>query len=76
MWKNTKKKLLGNLIQLKYTKKKINYVVVDIISFILKVHINSIICFLIATNNNYIDFFLQIVLSILMYYFGSFFLTC
>lgn len=73
MWKKTKKQILGNLIQLKYTKKKINYVVVDIIAFIFKVHINSVICFLIATNNNYVDFVFQILLSIFMYYFGSFF---
>ena len=71
MWKKTKKKIIGNIIQLNYTKKKINYVVMDVFSFIIKVHLNSLFCFLIATDNLYIDFFIQTLISIGFYYNGS-----
>ena len=45
----------------------------DIFSFIIKMHINSIICFIITTNINILDFTLQLLVSILLYYYGNIF---
>ena len=70
MWKRTKKKLIGNLIQINYVKKKINYLVMDLFSFLLKIHLNSIFCFLFTTNYIYIDFLIQTLISICFYYHG------
>ena len=73
MWKKTKKKLIGNFINLNYTKNKINNVVMDIFASFIKIHLNSLFCLLLTTHYIYIDFFIQTLISISFYYYGSFF---
>lgn len=73
MWKQTKKKIIKNVINTQFIRKKINYITMDIFSFIIKMHINSIICLIITTNINVLDFTLQLLVSILLYYYGNIF---
>lgn len=71
MWKSTKKKIIKNVINTSYIRKKINFITMDIFSFIIKIHFNSIICILITTNIDIVDFSLQLLVSLLLYYYGS-----
>ena len=62
--KKTKKKIIDKLIVSRFFKNKINLLLINFVSFIIRLHINSIICYLLCPNINAKDFFLQIIVSI------------
>lgn len=73
MWKKTKKKIIKNVINTSFVKKKINYILMDIFSFVVKVHINSIICLCISCSIAPINFVTELCVSLLLYYYGNVF---
>ena len=62
---NYKKKFIKKFMKTKFMKKKMNSVLIKIVSFIIRLHINSLLCYLINFDMFYLDFTIQIFISIL-----------
>jgi hypothetical protein len=70
--KKTKKKLIGKLIVSRFFKNKINFVFINVISLIIKLHLNSILCFIFCPDISFKDFWLQILVSIFVTFSGDY----
>ena len=70
--KKTKKKLIGKLIVSRFFKNKINFVFINVISLIIKLHLNSILCFVFCPDISFKDFWLQILVSIFVTFSGDY----
>jgi hypothetical protein len=62
--KKTKKNIINKLIVSRFFKNKINLLLINFVSFIIRLHINSIMCYLLCPDINTKDFILQIIVSI------------
>ena len=62
---NYKKKFIKKFMKTKFMKKKMNSVLISIVSFIIRLHINSLLCYVINFDMFYLDFVIQIFISIL-----------
>ena len=70
--KKTKKKFINKFIVSRFFKNKINLLFINIISFIIRLHINSILCLLLCPDISIKDFCLQVLVSILTTVSGDF----
>jgi len=70
--KKTKKKLIGKLIVSRFFKNKINFVFINIVSLIIKLHLNSVLCFIFCPDISFKDFWLQILVSIFVTFSGDY----
>lgn len=70
--KKTKKKLISKLIVSSFFKNKINFVFINVISMIIKLHLNSILCFIICPDISFRDFWLQILVSFFVTFSGDY----
>lgn len=70
--KKTKKKLIGKLIVSRFFKNKINFVFINVVSLIIKLHLNSILCFIFCPDISFKDFWLQILVSIFVTFSGDY----
>lgn len=65
LFKKTRKKLVNKIIVSRFFKGKMNILLINIVSFVLRLHINSLLCFLFCPGTSMLDFSLQILVSIL-----------
>ena len=72
LMKKTKKKFINKFIVSRFFKNKINLLLINIISFIVRLHINSILCYLLCPDISLKDFCLQVLVSILTTVSGDF----
>ena len=70
--KKTNKKLIGQLIVSRFFKNKINFVFINVVSLIIKLHLNSILCFIFCPDISFKDFWLQILVSIFVTFSGDY----
>lgn len=73
-FKKYKYQLLKKFIQSRFLKTKINFLFIMGITMILQLHINIIVCYLVMIEP-WVDFFIQIVLTILIGFYTKYFLN-
>ena len=72
IFKKTKKKFINKLIVSRFVKTKVNLLLINIVSFVIRLHINSILCYLLCPDISVKDFCLQVLVSILTTVSGDF----
>ena len=65
LMKKTKKKFINKFIVSRFFKNKINLLLINVISFVIRLHINSVLCYILCPDINIKDFCLQVLVSIL-----------
>ena len=63
LFKKTRKKLVNKIIVSSFFKGKMNILLINIVSFVLRLHINSLLCYLFCPGTSMLDFSLQILIS-------------
>ena len=72
LMKKTKKKFINKFIVSRFFKNKINLLLINVISFVIRLHINSILCYILCPDISLKDFCLQVLVSILTTVSGDF----
>lgn len=72
LMKKTKKKFINKFIVSRFFKNKINLLLINVISFVIRLHINSVLCYILCPDISLKDFCLQVLVSILTTVSGDF----
>ena len=73
LFKEYKKKLFKKIIQSRFLKTQVNFLFIMCLTMILQLYVNIILCYLLMIGP-YVDFFIQIILTIIIGFYTKYFL--
>lgn len=64
-----KQKIMRNIIKTKYSKRKLNNLVMVVITQVVIFHLNFMLCFIISMDSMIINFFIHVIISVFLHFF-------
>jgi len=72
--KHYKKRIMSVFVRSRFLKTKINFLLISFLTMILQLHVNISLCYLL-TFHPYVDFFIQIIITIIIGFYTNLFLN-